>query len=147
MRRRLPVTRTEKIDASNIRLLHVANFGLCYRQHGITMIRTTFGVLEEVLHAQPNNIYLPDLPESFVQDLLYWKGDANNYKQHLPPEFYEFIDMAESDGEIETLTINRITEADTRKFFDKSDKSYLTVEDIKKRLPAEYRDLYEAFLP
>jgi hypothetical protein len=43
--------------------------------------------------------------------------------------------------------MNRITEADARKFFDKSDKGYLTAEDIKKWLPAEYRDLYEAFLP
>jgi hypothetical protein len=43
--------------------------------------------------------------------------------------------------------MNRIMEADNRKCFDKADKGYLTVEDIKKWLPAEYRDLYEAFLP
>jgi hypothetical protein len=29
-------------------------------------------------------------------------------------------------------------EVDIRKFFDKSDKGYLMVEDIKKRLPVEY---------
>jgi hypothetical protein len=55
--------------------------------------------------------------------------------------------MAWSDGEAKTLTMNWITEANVRKFFDKSDKGYLMVEDIKKRCPAEYCNLYEAFLP
>jgi hypothetical protein len=95
---------------------------------------------------QPN-ICLPDLPKSFCKDLLYRKGDTNDYKQRLPPEFYEFIDTAWSDGEAETLTRRRIMEADARKFFNKSDKGYLMAEDIKKWLPAEYRDLYEIFLP
>jgi hypothetical protein len=43
--------------------------------------------------------------------------------------------------------MSRIIEADIRKFFNKFDKGYLTVEDIKQRLPVEYHDLYEAFLP
>jgi hypothetical protein len=38
-------------------------------------------------------------------------------------------------------------EADTKKFLDKLDKGYLILEDIKKRLPVEYRNLYKAFLP
>ena len=84
--------RTEKIDASNIRLLNAANFGFFCRQQGVTMMRTTFGALEEVLRAQPN-ICLPDLPESFFKYLLYRKGDTDNYKQCLPPEFHKFIDM------------------------------------------------------
>jgi hypothetical protein len=57
------------------------------------MMRTIFGVLEEVLRIQPN-IYLPDLPESFFKDLMQRKGDANDYKQHLLLEFHDFIDMA-----------------------------------------------------
>ena len=71
--------RTEKIDASNIRLLNAANFGFFCRQQGVTMMRTTFGALEEALCAQPN-ICLPDLPESFFKDLLHRKGDADDYK-------------------------------------------------------------------
>jgi hypothetical protein len=43
--------------------------------------------------------------------------------------------------------MSRIMEVDARKFFDKSNKGYLTAEDIKKRLPAEYCDRYEAVLP
>jgi hypothetical protein len=54
--------------------------------------------------------------------------------------------MAWSDGEAKTLTMSRIMEANARKFIDKSDKGYLTASDIKKPLPAEYYDLYEAFL-
>ena len=138
--------RTEKIDAGNIRLLNAANFGLFCRQQGVTMMGTTFGALEEAIRTEPN-IHLPDLPESFFEGLLHRRGNANDYKQRLPPEFHEFIDTAWSDGEAETLTMSRITEADARKFFDKSDKGYLTAEDIKKRLPVEYRDLFEAFLP
>ena len=75
------------------------------------------------------------------------KGNAEDYKQRLPPEFHEFIDTAWSDGEAETLTMSRITEANARKFLDKSDKGYITAEEIKTRLPVEYRDLFEAFLP
>jgi hypothetical protein len=37
-------------------------------------------------------------------------------------------------------------EADVRKFFNKSDKGYLTTKDIKQRLLVEYHNLYEAFL-
>jgi hypothetical protein len=44
------------------------------------------------------------------------------------------------------LTISRITEADARKFLDKSAKGYITAEEIKQWLPVEYRDLFEAFL-
>jgi hypothetical protein len=110
------------------------------------MMRTTYGALEEALLAQPN-LCLPDLLESFCKDLLHRKGDADDYKQCLPPEFYAFIDTACSNDEAETLTMNRITEADVRKYFDKSNKGYLTADNIKKRLPAEYCDLYEALLP
>jgi hypothetical protein len=110
------------------------------------MMWTICGTLEEALHAQPN-ICLPDLPESFFKDLLYNKGHAANYKQRLPLAFYEFIDTAWSDGEAETLTMSRSTEVNARKFFDKSDKGYIMAEDIKKWFPAEYRDLYKAFLP
>ena len=94
------------------------------------MMRTICSTLEEALRAQLN-IYLPDLPESFFKDLLHRKGDADDYKQRLPPEFHEFIDTAWSDGEAATLTMSRIMEVDTRKFFDKSNKGYLIVEDIK----------------
>jgi hypothetical protein len=93
MRRRLPVSWTEKIDASIIWLLNEANFGFCGRQQDVTIMRTTCTALEEALRAQPN-ICLPDLPESFFTDLLYRKGDTDDYKQRLPPEFHEFIDMA-----------------------------------------------------
>jgi hypothetical protein len=110
------------------------------------MLRTTFGTLEKALRTQPN-ICLPDVSESFYKDLLHRKDDANNYKQRLPPNFHELINMASSDGEAETLTMSRITDADARKFFNMSNKGYLTAEDIKQRLPAEYHDLYEAFLP
>ena len=93
IKRKLPATRTEKIDADNIRLLNAPNFGLFCRQQGVTMMRSTFGALEEAIRTQPN-IHLPDLPESFFEDLLHRRGDAVDYKQRLPPEFYEFIDTA-----------------------------------------------------
>ena len=49
--------------------------------------------MEETLPAQLN-ICLPDLPESFFKDLLHRKGNVDDYKQRLPPEFHEFIDIA-----------------------------------------------------
>jgi hypothetical protein len=69
IKRRLVAPRAKKIDAANIQLLHMGNFGLYCRQQGVTMMRTTFGVLEEVIQAPPN-IHLPDLQESFCMDLL-----------------------------------------------------------------------------
>jgi hypothetical protein len=39
--------------------------------------------------------------------------------------------MAWSNSEAKTLTMSRLTEDDIQKFFDKSDKGYLMVEDIK----------------
>ena len=42
--------------------------------------------------------------------------------------------------------MRRIMEEDARKFFDKSDKPSLTANEIKARLPLEYRDLFEVFL-
>jgi hypothetical protein len=94
-------------------------------------MRTIFGVLEEAIRAQPN-IHLPDLLESFCEDLLCNNGNDEDYKQHLPPEFHDFIDTTWSEGEAETLTMSRITKADTRKFLDKSDKGYIIAEEIKK---------------
>jgi hypothetical protein len=38
-------------------------------------------------------------------------------------------------------------EADTSKFLNKSDKGYIMAKEIKQRLPVEYYDLFEAFLP
>jgi hypothetical protein len=76
--RRLVVPRAAMLDAANIRLLNVANFGLCCRQQGVTMMRTTFSRLEEAIQVQPN-IYLPDLPESFFKDMLYRTENVVDY--------------------------------------------------------------------
>jgi hypothetical protein len=54
--------------------------------------------------------------------------------------------MARSDGETVTLTISKIKEANTRKFFNKSDKGYLIIEDIMKQLPEEDYNHHDACL-
>ena len=42
--------------------------------------------------------------------------------------------------------VSRIIEEDVRIFIDKANRPELMAEEIKRRLPAKYCDLYEAFL-
>jgi hypothetical protein len=135
--------RAERIDGRNIKLLNAPNFALFCRQKGVSVMRTTFGELEEAMQAAIPDVHLPDLPDYFFKDLLCRKGSAKDYKEQLPDDLHDFIDEVWEDGP----TIQRITEEDARKFFDKSDKPSLTATEIKVRLPPEYRDLFEAFLP
>jgi hypothetical protein len=135
--------RTERIDRNDIKLLNAQNFALFCRQKGVSVMRTTFGELEEAMQAAIPDDHLPDLPDAFFKDLLCRRGSAEDYKAQLPDDFHEFVDEVWEEGP----TIQRITEEDARKFFDKSDKPSLTADEIKARLPAEYRDLFEAFLP
>lgn len=135
--------RTERIDGADIKkLLNAPNFALLCRQKGVAVMSTTFGELEQAMKEVPYT-ELPDLPDGFFRDLFHRSGDAGDYRARLPAVFHSFVDEVWRDGP----TMRRITEEDARKFFDKSNKPSLTADEIKARLPPEYRDLFEAFLP
>lgn len=137
-----PQRRRERLDPNDIKLLAAQNFVFACRQKGVVVMKVTMEELEEAVKNDPG-IYLPDLPDNFFKDLLCRRGSVDTYKAALPSNLHDFIDDLWSEGEV----FRRVTEDDVKKFFDKANRPDLTVEEIKKRLPPEYRDLYEAFLP
>jgi len=139
-----PQPRRKRLNPEDIRLLAAQNFVFACRQKGTVVMRITLEELEEAVENDPGEgVYLPDLPESFFQDLLCRRGSLDTYKAALPTNLHEFLEDYWQEGEV----FRRVTEDDVQKFFDKANRPELTAEDIKARLRLEYRDLFEAFLP
>lgn len=129
-------------EPQGIKLLNIASFNLSCRQKGVMVRRLTMKDLEEAVKLD-DKPQIQDLPEDFFKSLLRREGAAQDYKDRLPMDFHNFVDEVWAGGEV----IQRVTKDDIEKFFAKANKLELSADEIKKRLPAEYRDLFQAFLP
>ena len=129
-----------KVDWEDLSLLGAPNFLMLCGQQGVTVMRTSMAELERAVEQEPN-IHLPALPEAFFKDVLSGACTPEQAKATLPAEFHDFVD-ALNDSE----ALKKITEEDTRKFFDKSNQQSLSLEEVRQRLPATFQDLAEAFL-
>lgn len=125
----------------DVSLLGAANFLMLCKQEGVTVMRTTMPELERAVEEEPA-IHLPSLPEHFYKGILNGEITPDEAKRALPPDFHEFIEALAGGNE----ALNKITEEDARKFFEKSNQQALTLEEVKQRLPKNFRDLAQAFL-
>ena len=147
---RRPLPQQEQLNLHDIKMLDAAAFAFVCKQQGATVMRVTMEELERAAERGSDccpaecgsECCLTDLPDDFFKSLLQRNGTADQFKARLPVDFHSFVDDLWADGMIN----RRITEDDAQKFFKKADLPEVTADDAKRRLPAEYRDLFQAFL-
>jgi transposase InsO family protein len=130
----------DPMNEEDVRLLSASNFMMLSRLKGVQVMRTTIAELEKLTEAK-TTYALPDLPENEFRDILQGKGDLSYYRERLPAEFHDFLEICLSPDTPGTARLRRITEEDARKFFEKADKSHISLGEIEKRMPKQYRDL------
>lgn len=150
-----PMDATEKLTylddevhrLAKAKFLSGPNFMLFARQEGVALRMVTWEELEEIDRVDPAldalHPAVSGLPDEFYKDLLERKGDLEDYKRKLPAQTHGFLEALWTDSP----EIAKISEEDADRFFSKADRAPPTEEEIKKRLPKEYHDLWRVFLP
>lgn len=100
------------------------------------MIRTTITKLERAVEEELA-IHLLSLPEHFYKGILNGEITPDKAKRVLPPDFHEFIEALAGSNE----ALNKITEEDARKFFEKLNQQALTLKEVKQQLLKNFRNL------
>ncbi|CAJ2506500.1 Uu.00g006300.m01.CDS01 [Anthostomella pinea] len=124
-------------SVDDLKISSATNFAWFCRQKGVTISRITAEQLEQ---AGMPDLEPPDLTESKLRQILATEGSPKEHKAKLDVRYHSFVNDL-----FDKHFINRVTDKDIDKYL--KDKKPATVEEIKRKLPADYHDLLNIFLP
>ncbi|CAJ2511912.1 Uu.00g075370.m01.CDS01 [Anthostomella pinea] len=139
-RKKVQFAETEPLrDCSpdDLKISSVVSFAWFCRQKGVTISRITVEQLEQASLPELKPL---ELSEHDIQQILTTEGSAKEHKAKLDTRYHTFV-----DDMFNKHFLNRVTDKDIEKYL--KDKEPATVNDIKKKLPPEYHDLIDVFLP
>lgn len=143
---------TAAVAADSIRILAAANFLLSCKEKGTqveTMTLAKFYAVTDALQAVQGTIpgslderstetLVLETPTKVIRSIL--TGDDATDPDMLPPRLHAYHKWVE-----EAPWLRRVSDEDIGKYLD--GKEPLTKDEVLRRLPKEYHDLVEAFLP
>ncbi|CAJ2499831.1 Uu.00g026840.m01.CDS01 [Anthostomella pinea] len=121
----------------DLKISSAVSFAWFCRQKGVTISRITVKQLEQ---ASLPELKPPELSEHDIRQILTTEGSTEEHKAKLDTRYHVFMDDI-----FDKHFLNRVTDKDIKKYL--KDKEPATFNNIKKKLPPEYHDLIDVFLP
>ncbi|KAF2971859.1 hypothetical protein GQX73_g1677 [Xylaria multiplex] len=91
-------------------------------------------------HLDLPKLEMPDISDSDIRAILNANGDKDVFKRRLDARYYDFI-----NNTYDKHFLNAITQEDINKYMQ--NKPLATLAEIKDKLPSEYHNLVDVFLP